>query len=145
LPPHWKFDNPPNEHVALPIEMLYYSQIMTKYKDTFKDPTALLLHCLVCIMHHSGSILVTMVANPGHDLSNILILHYQDLLCDLRPLVTTYLMPEVMMMSNGIPSHIELASQLKEILNQVFKMVSSFRDQAAQITETVTTTIDKNS
>jgi hypothetical protein len=57
------------------MEMLY-GQIMMQYKDTPKDPTAVLLRCLACIIvHHLQAILATMVANSGHDFSKILILH----------------------------------------------------------------------
>jgi hypothetical protein len=52
-----------------------------------------------------------MVANPGHDFSKISILHDQELLHDLRLLVTTEPTPEVMATPTGIPP------QLKEILD----------------------------
>ncbi len=102
----------------------------------------LLLWCLAWIVHHSESILATMVANPWQDFSNILLLHDQDLLCDLHPLMTTDPTPEVMAMPSGIPPHMELVSQLKEKLNKVSEVVISFRDQTVQITEAVKTAID---
>jgi hypothetical protein len=66
-----------------------------------------------------------MIANSGHDFSKISILHEQDL---LRPLVMTYPMPEVMAMPTEILPYMELASQLKEILNQLSELVLNFRD-----------------
>ena len=45
----------------------------------------------------------------------------------------------------GTPPHGELASQLKEILNQVSEMVISFRDQTVQVTQAVKNAIDKDS
>jgi hypothetical protein len=94
-----------------------YGQIMAKYKKTPIYPMGTLLRCLACIVYHSESILATMAANPGHNSSKILILHDQELLRDLGLLVMTEPTPEVMAMPTGIPPHIELASQLKEILN----------------------------
>jgi hypothetical protein len=145
LPPHWILANPlSNGRVALAMEMLY-GQIMTQYKDTPKDPTALLLRCLACIVYHSEAILATMVSNSGHDFSKISILHEQDLLSDLRLLVTTDPTPEVMATPTGIPPHVELASQLKEILNQVSELVVKFSDHTTQVTEAVKLAIDEKS
>ena len=46
-------------------------------------------------------------------------------------------------MPTGIPPHMELASQLKEILNKVSEMVIIFRDQTVQITEAIKNAIDE--
>jgi hypothetical protein len=78
-----------------------------------------------------------MVAYPGYDYLKILILHDQELLYDLRLLVTTEPTPEVMATPTGISPHVELASQLTEILNNVTKVVSSLQEQTVQITEAV--------
>jgi hypothetical protein len=145
LPPHWTLVNPlENEHVALAMDRLY-GRIMARYKNTPEDPMAMLLWCLACIVYHSESILATMVANPGHDFSKISILHDQELLHDLRLLVTTGPTPEVMATPTGIPPHVELASQLKEILNNVTKVVTSLREQTTRITEVVNTAIHEKS
>ncbi len=69
-----------------------------------------------------------MVGKSVHDFCMISILHDPDLLCDLRPLVTTDPTPGVMATPTGIPPHVELASQLKEILNNVSKLVVNLRD-----------------
>jgi hypothetical protein len=106
---------------------------------------AMLLRCLACIVYHSESILATMAANPGQNFSKILILHDQELLHDLRLLVTTEPTPEVMATPTGIPPHVELASQLKEILNNVTKVVTSLREQTTRITEVVNTAIHEKS
>jgi hypothetical protein len=109
-----------------------------------RDPTAMLLWCLACIVYQSKSILATMVANPGpHDFSKISIFHDQDLLHDLCPLVTTEPTPEVMAMPTGIPPHIELACQLKEIMNTVSEIFINLRDQTAQIIEALKPAIDE--
>jgi hypothetical protein len=145
LAPHWMLVNPmENERVKLAMTMLY-GRIMARYKNRPEDPMAMLLRCLACIVHHSESILATMVGNSGHDFSKISILHDPDLLCDLRPLVTTDPTPGVMATPTGIPPHVELASQLKEILNNVSELVVNIRDQTARITETVKTAIDEKS
>ncbi len=116
---------------------------MARYKNTPEDPMAMLLRCLACIVYHSESILATMVAYPGYDYLKILILHDQELLYDLRLLVTTEPTPEVMATPTGIPPHVELASQLKEILENVTQVVSSLREQTTRITEVVKTAIDE--
>ena len=118
---------------------------MARYENTPEDPLTMLLRYLACIVYHSESILATMVANPGHDFLKILILHDQELLHDLRLLVTAEPTPEVMATTTGIPPHVELASQMKEILNNVTKVVTSLREQTTQITEAVKTAIDEKS
>jgi hypothetical protein len=123
-----------------------YGRIMAQYKNTPEDPMAMLLRCLACIVYHSESILATMFANPGHDFSKILILHADQVqLHDLRLLVTTEPTPEVMATPTRIPPHVELASQLKEILNNVTKVVTSLQEQTTRITEAVKTAIDEKS
>jgi hypothetical protein len=84
-----------------------------------------------------------MVTNPGHNFSKILILHDQDLLRELRPLVTTDPTPKVMAMSTGIPPRMELACQMKKILSTVSEIFINLRDQTAQIIEAVKTAIDE--
>ena len=119
--------------------------LLARHKSTNEDPTAMLLCCLACIECHSELILSTLVAHPGHDFSKIPILHDQDLLRDLRRLVTTKPTPGVMTMPTGIPPHVELASQLKEILSNVSEMVVNLRDQTGRIAEAVKTAIDEKS
>jgi hypothetical protein len=91
------------------------------------------------------SVTVPMVANSGHDFSKILILYEQDLLCDLCPLVTTDSRAEVMSSPTGIPPHVELESQLREILNQVSELVVKFSDHTTQVTKAVKFAIDEKS
>jgi hypothetical protein len=124
---------------------MLYGQIIDRYKNTPEDPMAMLLRCLACIVHHSASILATMVGNSGHDFSKISILHDPDLLRDLRPLVTTDPTPGIMAMVTGIPPHVELACQLKEILDNALELVVNIRDQTSRITEAVKTAIDEKS
>jgi hypothetical protein len=143
LPPHWKLVNPmENERVALAMEMMY-GRIMHHHQNTPDNPLAMLLRCLACIVHHSRSILAAMVANPGHDFAKLPILHDQDLLRDLRLLVTTQPTPGVMATPTGIPPHVELASQLQEILTNVGSLVSNFSEQTTRISEVVKTAIDE--
>jgi hypothetical protein len=145
LPPHWRLVNPlANERVALAMEMMY-GRILTRHKNTADDPTAMLLRCLACIVFHSEAILATMIANPGHDFCKLSILHNPGLLHDLRLLVTTAPTEGVMATPTGIPPHVELASQLKEILQTVTEVVCSLKDQTARIIEVVKTTIDEKS
>ncbi len=51
----------------------------------------------------------------------------------------------VMATPTGIPPHIELASQLKEILDNVTQVVKTLKEQTTQITEAVKTAIDEKS
>jgi hypothetical protein len=108
---------------------------MNRYKTTPKHPIAILLWRLACIVHHSDSILATMVANPGHHFSKMLTLYDPKLvLRDLRSLlVTMEPIPDVMAMPTGIPLHVELALQLKEIPHNVKKVLSSLREQTTRI------------
>jgi hypothetical protein len=53
--------------------------------------------------------------------------------------------PEVMATPTGIPPHVELACQMKEILNTVSEIFINLKDQTTEIIEAVKTAIDEKS
>ena len=122
LPPHWILENPiANEDVLKAMKMLF-GPILVKHKGQTFDPTAMLLRCAACIIYHSDSLFNTMISQPGHDFTKIVILHDKDILGRLLLLVTTLPTKGVMETPTGIPPHVEHATQMKEILSQVISL-----------------------
>ena len=142
LPPHWTLVNPmENEHVKKAMTTLY-GVIMESYRHKAENPTPMLLRCLACIVFHSDKLLEVMVV-PGHDFSKLAILHDRALLVELKKLVTTAPTPGVMTVATGIPPHIGLATQLKDILATLSKLVCGFEQQSENLISALEKALDE--
>ena len=128
--------------IALAMELLF-GPILRKHADCESRPTALLLRCAACIVYHSDSLLSKMVSNPGHDFTKIAILHNKDLLDRLSLLVSTAPTNVVMNKPTGIPPHVELATQMKEVLSHVISLAQIQKDQTSTLVSTIEKAIDE--
>ena len=137
LPPHWSLTNPmENPDIALAMELLF-GPVLRKHAGCEARPTGLLLRCAACIVYHSDSLVSKMVSHPGHDFTKIVILHDKNLLDRLSLLVTTAPTNGVMNKPTGIPPHIELATQMKEILSHVISLAEIQKDQTSSLVSTI--------
>jgi hypothetical protein len=144
LPPHWNIPLAhENEHVIKAMRMLY-GIVLDAYEGMpDKDPRGLLHRCLPCLVFHSMEISAVMVAHPGHPLSKISILHDEELLTELRKLVTLKPTPGVMMVATGIPPHIALSRQLKEVMSTIILLSTSFESRSEDLVIAVKESIEK--
>ena len=118
---------------------------MEKHRGKPHDPTSLLLRCLACVVFHSEKLVEVMVQFPGHDFAKIALLHDRRLLDELTKLVTTEPTPGVMMQATGIPPHIGMSVQLKEILQKLSELVHAFENQSVILISTVKKAIEDKS
>ena len=78
-----------------------------------------------------------MADNPGHDFSKIPILHDKTLLARLADLVTVEATDGVVTVATGIPPHIELASQVQQVLELTTNLLTNFNNQTEQVVAAV--------
>jgi hypothetical protein len=100
--------------VAEAMELLY-GPILEKYTNTKNDPTGLLLQCLASIVHHSDWFISMATENAGHFFGTLTIFQRQELLEQLKPLITKEKLQQIARQT-GIPPCIEQAVQLKELV-----------------------------
>ena len=142
LPPHWNLRNPlNNQHIMKAMDMMF-SPVLEAYKRKANDPTAILLRCLACVVHHSVEIKKTMLQYPGHGFVKITILHDEELLVELRMLVTTEPTVGVMTTPTGVPPHVELATNVQKLLSMVTQLVNSLGTQTNGLIDAVKTAIE---
>jgi hypothetical protein len=102
----------------------------------------LLLRCLACVVYHSDALLDVMVEFPGHEFTNVSILHNRELLDGLKILVTTDPVLEVMSVATGIPPHVGMAQQLGTILDVMTDLVEKFGEHGNNLMEKVEEALD---
>ena len=122
-----------------------YRAILENYKNKAENPMATPLRCLACIVFNADKILVVMVGFPRHDFSKLPILHDRPLLDELKKYVTIEPTEGVMVNPTGIPPHIGLATQLKDILATLSKLVGCFQSQSETLIESVEKALEKKS
>ena len=86
-----------------------------------------------------------MERHPGHDLTKVSILHNLKMLTTLKSMVTIEPTPGILEAPTGIPPHIEIAIQIKHILDLLRDIVTSFDSQTSKLVETVEKAIDTKS
>jgi hypothetical protein len=142
LPPHRMLVNPMmDEGVAKAMRMMY-GGIIEAYKGKPHDPSPILLRCLASIVYHSESLLDIMENIPGHAFTNMSLLHDRALHDHLQALVTIKPTPGVMTTPTGIPPHVGLAQQLKEVLEKVSSLVVSFENQTRSVVAAIENSIE---
>jgi hypothetical protein len=122
---------------------MMYGGIIEAYKGKPHDPSPILSHCLSSIVYHSESLLDIMENIPGHALTNMPLLRDRALLDHLQALVTIKPTPAgVMTTPMGIPPHVVLAQQLKEVLEKVSSLVASFENQTTSVVAAIDDAIE---
>ena len=127
----------------LPQLWILCGSILNKREGTDHDPTALLLQCAACVAYHSYSLLSQMIRNPGYSFTKIFMLHEKSLLDRLLPLVTIEPAEGVIEKATGIPPHSELATQMREILQQLTSLVQTQNAQTSTLVATIEKAIDE--
>ena len=84
-----------------------------------------------------------MLTHPGHSFTKIPILHETALLERLPELVTIEPTIVVMETATGIPPYIEMAVQMKELMDQMSSLALIQRDQTATLVAAIEHAIDK--
>lgn len=122
LPPHWTVKSTHPEVEKALIEN--FGPILENHGATSYDPTGLLVRCLACMVYHSEEILQVIYRHPGqHPFSFIPLYSPRSNLPQLRPLVTTEPTPYIMETATGIPPHVEVACQLREMRRDVLGLI----------------------
>ena len=120
LPPHWNIENPMSDPRIKDAMVGNFQTILENHGMDSHDPTGLLLRCLACLVWHSDAILETV---PRKQLNLIPLFQPGSNLAELKTLVTTDPTPGVMTTATGIPPHVEVASQLKEIRAEIDTLI----------------------
>jgi hypothetical protein len=145
LPPHWMLVNPMMDECVAKAMRMMYGGIIEAYKGKPHDPSPILLRCLASIVYHSESLLDIMENIPGHAFTNMPLLHDRALLDHLQALVTIKPTPGVMTTPTGIPPHVGLAQQLKEVLGKVSSLVACFENQTRSVVAAIDDAIENKS
>lgn len=90
LPPHWKLEDAFESASIRTSFHVMYGPIAEHYasRPSRENPTAILLRCMACVVYHSKSLRKVISENPNHDFAKIPLLHNDELLEELRGLVT---------------------------------------------------------
>jgi hypothetical protein len=128
LPPHWNVENPLADDRIIDALKANFLSILEHHGDQSYDPTGLLLRCLACMVWHSDAILEVVHQNPSHELHSVPLFQPGSNLAELKGLVTTNPTPGVMTTATGIPPHVEVASQLKEISDDLRSLIKEVQE-----------------
>ena len=127
LPPHWI--NPIDSLVLKGIAV-NFGKIATAHCDTNHDPSGLLSLLLASIVYHSNWLKSICAKYPSHPFHLIPILNDNELLLELKKLVTLEPNDHVPM-ATGIPAHVSHNKKLDQIMakcDATHDMVSGFKD-----------------
>lgn len=127
LPPHWI--NPIDSLVLKGIAV-NFGKIATAHCDTNQDPSGLLSLLLASIVYHSDWLKSICAKYPSHPFHLIPILNDNELLLELKKLVTLEPNDHVPM-ATGIPAHVSHNKKLDQIMakcDATHDMVSGFKD-----------------
>ncbi|CAJ1941632.1 unnamed protein product [Cylindrotheca closterium] len=128
LPPHWNVENPLQDLRICTALLKNFWKILEDHGEHGEgsyDPTGLLLCCLACMVWHSKEILDVINSNPSHKLSMVPLFQPDSNLEELRALVSTDPTPGVMTTVTGIPPHIEVACQLKNMRKDLLDLIKA--------------------
>ena len=115
LPPHWKLGEPmSNERIKKAMNLMF-ATILQRWGGMEDDLQAFYFPALASIVWHSIFLKEMVAACPGHPLNMIPLLSNQELLQDLKELITLKLKGQVKS-ATGIPPHVQHASVAKKIL-----------------------------
>ena len=128
LPPHWNIENPMSNPIIKDAMVSNFITILENHGDKSYDPTGLLLRCLACLVWHSDAILDVV---PRCELGKIPLFQPGSNLAELKNLVTTDPTPGVMTTATGIPPHVEVACQLKNIRADMDMLISKVVENEA--------------
>ena len=117
LPPHFK-EGIENENIVYGMKRCFPSIMTLNDEETRKNMTGLLMRCLASIVWHSEVLLKVIAENPGHPFYLIPVLNETNLLCALRPLVTTD-PTRNMSTPTGIPPHCKMMVDLKALMEML--------------------------
>lgn len=124
LPPHWDLKNPYMDQRVFIALKANFRRLLEDHVTTDYNPSTLILRCLACMVYHSNEILNVIHHNPGHPFASIPLFMPGSNLEDLKPLVTTDPTPGYMEHATGIPPHVEIACQLKQIGEDVLALIT---------------------
>jgi hypothetical protein len=146
LPPHWNCPDPLNHPDIKRAIYMAFGPILAVHGGTDCDPTGILTRCLACMIWHMDSILNIMVSIPGHEYNKLPLLQDHGLLNRLKQLVTIKPTIGVMTRVTGVPPHVELAVQLREIFEKMNRLLQEYEDndenRTEQIIEAIKATIE---
>lgn len=129
LPPHWIMTNPfGNEDIKRGMDITFPG-ILLKHPHI----APILLKCFASMIFHSEKMVEQMHRVAAHQFNKIEIFHEPMLLSTLRNLVTTDATEGVLTAATGIPPHIEMAVQIKQLHTSVSLLLEFAHGQHNQV------------
>ena len=139
LPPHFK-EGMDNEFVHEAM-MRCYGPILEQH-DEVHGVTSLLLLCLASVVHHSDYLREEIAKMPSHPFSLVPILNNDQLLNELKKLVTFESTNG--MVATGVPPHINQSRMIHEVLEITRQMHHDQKKHFDELKEVVKKAIEEN-
>jgi hypothetical protein len=127
LPPHWT--NPAHPSIFRGINICF-GDVVTAHSGTSYDPSGVLSLLLASMVHHSDWLIGVCSKYPSHPFHSLPLLHDNDLLIELKSLVTLEPNSHVPM-ATGVPPHVSHTQAIKEVrqvVTETKNIVVTFRD-----------------
>ena len=144
LPPHFTVGNE-NEFLKKGIQLCFGKILETEGTNSFLVPV--LTRCLASLVFHSQSLLKVVAKNTGHPFGNIKLFHDEELLKQLKDLVTIEKTPGVLSCSTGVPPHARSIKILEDVLKLLKdseqKREESFKEFKTSVQKVVQEAIEK--
>ncbi|KAL3759839.1 hypothetical protein ACHAWU_007583 [Discostella pseudostelligera] len=127
LPPHWT--DPAHPTVIRGIRICF-GNVVTAHCGTNHDPSGLLSLLLASMVHHSDWLIGMCSKYPSHPFHSLLLINDNELLMELRSLVTLESNSHVPM-ATGVPPHVSHTQAIKE----VHRVCTETKEEVAQFKE----------
>ena len=144
LPPHWT--NPAHLSIFRGINICF-GDVVTAHSGTSYDPSGVLSLLLASMVHHSDWLIGVCSKYPSHPFHLLPLLHDNDLLIELKSLVTLEPNSHVPM-ATGVPSHVSHTQAIKEVrqvVTETKNIVVTFRDDLKKAVSELTELLKKQS
>jgi hypothetical protein len=127
LPPHWT--DPAHPSVIQGIRICF-GNVVTAHSGTNHDPSGLLSLLLASMVHHSDWLIGMCAKYPSHPFHSLPLLNDNELLMELKSIVTLDPNNHVPM-ATGVPPHVSHTQAIKE----VHKVCTETKENVAQFKE----------
>jgi hypothetical protein len=111
LPPHWKDQTHP---AVLRGMNLCFGGVLAAHSSTSHDPSGLLSLLLASMVYHSDWLYSVCANHPGHPFQLLPVLNDEELLLELKGLLTLEANDHVPM-ATGVPPHVEHQQAIKDV------------------------------
>ena len=138
VPPHFTC-GPENVHVQRAMGLCFGGILSSHDAHGIRG---VLLLCLASMVHHSEFLKSFVRRNSAHPFGQIPILNNDDLLQELKGIIS--LSPNEQMQPTGIPPHVNMAVQLRGVMELCTESLTLLRQQTEALKAAVNEAIEKN-